>query len=56
MLFIKEFTMKERKTILIAFRVTEKEKEKLEKIAKKSKINLTDIFRKHAQNLLNYKN
>ena len=48
--------MKEKKSILIAFRVTEKEKAKLDKIAKKSKVNLTDIFRKHAKDLLNYKN
>jgi uncharacterized protein YaiL (DUF2058 family) len=51
-----EVIMKEKKSILIAFRVTEKEKAKLDKIAKKSKVNLTDIFRKHAKDLLNYKN
>ncbi len=56
MLLCMEVIMKEKKSILIAFRVTEKEKAKLDKIAKKSKINLTDIFRKHAKDLLNYKN
>lgn len=44
--------MKEKKNTLIAFRVTEKEKAELAKIAKKSKRNITDIFRDYAQSLV----
>ena len=41
--------MKERKTTLIAFRVTEKEKQILEKFSKQNKTNITDIYRKQTE-------
>lgn len=52
MIVFMEVVMKEKKNTLIAFRVTEKEKAELAKIAKKSKRNITDIFRDYAQTLV----
>lgn len=56
MLLCMEVVMKEKKNTLIAFRVTEKEKASLEKIAKKQKTNITDIFRIYAKELLRVQN